>query len=136
MNYVLDTSALMRLFIPDGDLPEGLSAAVAGAERGNDTLLAPELVFAEAGQVLHKKRLAGVLTDEELADIAAEIQSLPIRLYTHRGRLESACQLALDLDLTVYDALFLDLARSHAAHLITADTSLARAAGHLGLAAQ
>jgi len=128
LNYVVDTSALMRLFIPDGDLPDGLSSALAGAENGSDALLAPELVLAEAGQVLHKKRMAGILTDEELSEIAAGIQSLPIRLSTHKGRLTSACQLAQDLDLTVYDALFLDLARTHSASLITADQSLARAA--------
>jgi len=133
MTFVIDTSALLRLFIPDGALPDGLTAAVAGAERGDDVLLAPELVLAEAGQVLHKKRLAGVLTRGELAEIAAGIQSLPIRLSTHRGRLEDACELAHDLGLTVYDALFLDLARTHTARLITADESLAQAARQLDL---
>ncbi len=133
MNFVIDTSALMRLFIPDGDLPDRLGAAVAGAERGNDALLAPELVLAEAGQVLHKKRRNGLLTGEELDEIAAGIQALPLRLSTHRGRLAGACRLAFQLDLTVYDALFLDLAVSHSALLITADTALARAARRLGV---
>jgi len=133
MNLVIDTSALMRLFIPDGALPDGLTAAMAGVERGNDVLLAPELVLAEAGQVLHKKRSAGVLTHGELADIAEGIQSLPVRLFTHRGRLEHASELAHDLGLTVYDALFLDLARTHGARLITADESLTKAAHQLNL---
>jgi len=36
MNFVIDTSALMRLFIPDGALPDGLTAAMAGVERAHD----------------------------------------------------------------------------------------------------
>lgn len=133
MTFVIDTSALMRLFIPDGELPDGLTAAVAGAERGDDVLLAPELVLAEAGQVLHKKRQAGIVTEGELTEIVERVQSLPIRLATHRGRLEDACGLADDLGLTVYDALFLDLARTHSARLITADVSLAQAARQMNL---
>jgi len=133
MIFVIDTSALMRLFIPDGALPEGLTAAVAGAERGDDVLLAPELVLSEAGQVLHKKRRAGVVTLAELGEIAGGIQSLPIRLSTHHGRMEDACKLANDFHLTVYDALFLDLARTHSARLLTADESLAQAARQLNL---
>ena len=133
MNYVIDTSALMRLFLPDGPVPGGLAAAVAGAERGNDVLLSPELVLAEAGQVLHKKRSAGVLSVDELGQIAQAIGSLPIRLASHRGRLGQACALAHQCGLTVYDALFLDLARMHSALLITADESLAEAARELGL---
>ena len=133
MTFVIDTSALMRLFIPDGPLPDGLNAAVSGAERGESVLLAPELVLAEAGQVLHKKRLARLLTSDELAEIAAGIELMPLRLSTHQGRLASACQLASDLELTVYDSLFLDLARTHSARLITADEALARAARVMGL---
>jgi len=45
MNYVIDTSALMRLFKPDGAFPDSLTAAVAGVERSNDVLLAPELAL-------------------------------------------------------------------------------------------
>jgi len=133
MTFVIDTSALMRLFIPDGPLPDRLNAAVSSAERGDSVLLAPELVLAEAGQVLHKKRLADLLTDDELAEIAAAIDSLPLRLSTHRGRLAPACELASSLNLTVYDALFLDLARTHSAVLITADEALAGAARGMGL---
>ena len=58
---------------------------------------------------------------------------MPLRLSTHQGRLASACQLASDLELTVYDSLFLDLARTHSARLITADEALARAARVMGL---
>ena len=53
MTFVIDTSARLRLFIPDGPLPDGLNAAVSGAERGEFVLLAPELVLTEAGRIAY-----------------------------------------------------------------------------------
>ena len=63
MTFTIDTSALVRLYIPDGPIPEGLEMAMQNAERGNDSVIAPELILAECGQVLHKKRLQNILTN-------------------------------------------------------------------------
>lgn len=123
MNHVVDTSALMRLYIPDGPIPEGLESAFRNAERGNDSLIAPELMLAECGQVLHRKRMQNVLTDEELDALLNSILDLPIRLFAHGDLLRPACNLAAELSLTVYDGLFLALAKRHNAPLFTVDKS-------------
>jgi len=60
MTVVVDTSALLRLFIPDGPVPAGMESALRHAERGNNLLLAPELILAEAAQVLLKNRKRGL----------------------------------------------------------------------------
>jgi len=133
MNSVIDTSALMRLYIPDGPVPEGLETALQNAERGNDSLIAPELILAECGQVLHRKRTQKILTDEELNALLDSILDLPIRLFAHSDLLKSACDLAVELNLTVYDALFLALAKRHSAPLFTADGKLRHAADQLNL---
>ena len=90
MNHVVDTSAFMRLYIPDGPIPEGLESAFRNAERGNDSLIAPELILAECGQVLHKKRAQHALTDEELNALLNSILDLPIRLFAHGDLLTPA----------------------------------------------
>jgi hypothetical protein len=41
---VVDASALVRFFTGDGPIPEGLEAAIAQADRGDGSLLAPELI--------------------------------------------------------------------------------------------
>ncbi|MFM2152438.1 MAG: hypothetical protein RL199_873, partial [Pseudomonadota bacterium] len=41
--FVLDSSALLRLYLPDGPLPAGLESAVELAGRGDALLLAPQL---------------------------------------------------------------------------------------------
>ena len=132
MIWVVDTSALVRLFVPDGPVPETLERAIQSAERGEDALLAPDLVLAEAGQVLHKKRLARLLTEEEVETLVAHILALPLRITPHSDILASACTIASRQGLTVYDALFLALAEKHAARLITADSTLQAAADRMG----
>jgi hypothetical protein len=60
-----DTSALLRLFIPDGPIPEGLEERVTEAGRHEAVLLVPSMAFAGATQVLLKKERAGFLTTGE-----------------------------------------------------------------------
>ena len=133
MIYVIDTSALMRFFIPDGPLPVSLEPALRNAAKGEASLIAPELILAESGQVLHKKRRQKLLEADELDALLDSLLDLPIQLYGHRNLLRSACALATESGLTVYDALFLALAIRHNASLITADDVLRRAADQLDL---
>ena len=121
---VVDTSALVRLYVPDGPVPEGLEEALESAWRGDVLLLAPELLLAEVGQVLRKKERAGVLTREECDEILDAVLALPLEVLPHRPLLVDALALARETGLTVYDALFLVLARSRGADLISADMQL------------
>ncbi|MBW2220154.1 MAG: hypothetical protein JRF40_11780 [Deltaproteobacteria bacterium] len=52
---VIDTSALIRLFIPDGPIPEGFEKFFRGVERGNNRAIAPELLLVESANVLDRK---------------------------------------------------------------------------------
>ena len=124
---VLDSSAVIRLFIPDGPIPEGLEQFLKGAETGNNIALAPELMLAETANVLHKKSLRDEITDDEGDQLLILIQRLPIRLVSHKELVEGAVQLARDHSLSVYDALFLELARQHNGRLFTGDLELEKA---------
>jgi predicted nucleic acid-binding protein len=124
---VLDTSALVRLYIPDGPVPEGVEAALDGAWRGDEVLLVPELALAEAAQVLLKKEQGGLLSADEARGILEEILTLPLQVVGHADLISSAASLARRLALTVYDALFLALALERGAPLFTGDQTLAAA---------
>jgi predicted nucleic acid-binding protein len=123
-NIVLDTSALVRFYIPDGPLPESLEKAVGAAWGGETMLLAPELALAEAAQVLRKKQAAGALIPSEADEILTAVMGLPIEFIRHDKLVTDAVTLARRHDVTVYDALFLALARKEHADLITADDRL------------
>ncbi|WP_422732660.1 type II toxin-antitoxin system VapC family toxin [Methylomarinovum tepidoasis] len=60
------------------------------------------------------------------------IQSLPIRLVGHRELIGGAMRLARKRRLSVYDALFLELAYQTGGHLFTCDQKLQKAAAAIG----
>lgn len=133
MTAVVDTSAFLRLFLPDGAIPEGLDVFMRGVERGENLAIAPELMLAEAANVAVKKQRQGVLSSAEAAELVRLMRGMPVRYMSHGDLVVPAAAAAADLGLTVYDSLFLVLARQKAARLFTADDRLARVAGKFGL---
>jgi predicted nucleic acid-binding protein len=128
---VVDTSALIRLFIPDGPMAEGFDDFLRGVERGINTAIAPELLLAEAANVINKKQISGELSGEESLRLLADLLSVPIRLFSHRPLLLPAFELASQYQLTVYDTLYLALAKEHGAVIFTADSKLIKTATDL-----
>ena len=134
MIWVIDTSALIRLFVPDGPVPPEAEAALNRAASGTDSMLAPQLLLAEAANVLLRKSRRGELSAQELQEILQVIVALPIRLVEHGFLLQPAIALAQSHNLSAYDALYLALAEHHGARLVTCDDALAKVAHGLGLA--
>ncbi len=121
---VLDTSAIIRLYVPDGVVPKGLADDLDGAASGDVALLVPELALAEVGQVLKKKERAGFLTAAESDEILDAILGLPLDIVGHRDILRTAVDVSRSRGLTVYDALFLALALDRKAELVSGDKRL------------
>ena len=134
MMWVIDTSALIRLFVPDGPLHPEVEPAFNRAASGVDLLLAPHLILAEVASVLLRKRRRGELSAQEFLDLLQSIESLPIRLFEHGPLLLPTCALAETHGLSAYDALYLALAERHSARLITSDETLDKVARSIGLA--
>ena len=121
---VIDTSALIRLYVPDGHCPDFLEEFINSAYKMEATLIMPELALAEAGQVLWKKEKKKYLTQAEVDEIISAILELPIEVVSHYDYLEDAISLARLHYLTVYDALFLAVAFRKGGELITVDEKL------------
>ena len=130
---VVDTSALIRLFIPDGELPSDFEEFIRGVERDLKTAIAPELLLVEAASVLNKKQKSGELSEDESDQLLADILSLPIRLFPHRPLLSRAFELARKYNATVYDTLYLALAEEHNAVIFSADYKMLKTAAILRL---
>lgn len=130
---VLDCSALLRAYVPDGPLPTGLEEALEASHMGEVALFVPEILLAEAAQVLWKKERAGLLTPDESDTVWQAILMLPLEITPHRDLLAGARDLARQTRLTIYDALYLALSWQMGAPLLTADTALAKAATSLAL---
>jgi predicted nucleic acid-binding protein len=130
---VVDTSALIRLFVPDGPVPQGLEAFFRKVAMGLGRALAPELLAAEAANVILKKLQRGELAMDEARSLLKDVMVMPIELRPHMPLLESAFILASEQKLSAYDALFLALALEQNATFYTADDQLAGAAEVLHL---
>ena len=130
---VLDTSALMRLFIPDGAIPDGLDQLILDSEKDEVELMAPSLIIIESAQVLFKKWSQELLTKDEAETLFEDIRSLPIRLFEPAEFIKSALDIAMAQNITVYDALFVSVAQYYSATLITVDNKLKKTAIKLKL---
>ncbi|OGS97968.1 MAG: hypothetical protein A3F73_01155 [Gallionellales bacterium RIFCSPLOWO2_12_FULL_59_22] len=134
MMWVIDTSALIRLFVPDGPIHPEVETALNHATSGDAVVFAPHLILVEAANVLLRKRRRGELTVQELGELLLAVKSLPIRLCEHETLLLPACGLAETYNLSAYDALYLALAEQHGARLLTNDDALDKVARKIGLA--
>jgi predicted nucleic acid-binding protein len=130
--YVLDASAWLRLFLGDGPAVPGLTEAALMVERGSAAFIAPELVVIEVAHALIRKVRLNLISLEEQQQIWLDMRSMPMELCGTEQHVESAIQLALTHNLSVYDALYLALAFNVGATLFTADTKLASVARTVG----
>jgi predicted nucleic acid-binding protein len=128
---VPDASVAVKWLVPEAGSAaalELLESAVSGAAR----LVVPDLWWAEVANTLWKKtRRAppGRLTQERAARTLERFLTLPVATRMHTDLLPRAFVLAVRSGITVYDAMYVALAESEDAVLITADGGLARAVG-------
>ncbi len=130
---VIDTSALIRLFIPDGPIPEGFEEFLSGVERGNNTAIAPELLLVESANVLNRKRKMNEITETESIQLLSDVLSMPIRYFSHGPLISVAFDLAIEHGVTLYDAAYLSLASEQGARLFSADAEMNKIAHEIHL---
>lgn len=130
---VVDTSALIRLFVPDGLLPNGFEEFLRGVERGLNTAIAPELLLAEAANVINKMRKSGEIDDSEGDRLLDDLLLVPVRLLSHRPVILRSFDLARQYGVSIYDTLYLALAENHGAVIFSADRKLLKIAIQLKL---
>ena len=130
---VVDTSALIRVFIPNGPLPDDFDEFLRGIERDRNIAIAPELLLAEVANVINQKRKSKELSDDESDQLLSDVLSVPIRIFPHQPIIRKAFEMAREHNLTVYDTLFLALAEVHGAVIFSADRKVLNAASRLRL---
>ena len=124
MNLVIDASVLIKFYVPEilSDRAERLLAKLGNMDID---LLAPDLIYPEAGNTLWKKQRMKELTRSEVEEITDAILSLPLKIEASKSLLPLAVELATTYGITVYDALYISLTKVYETTLITADRKLA-----------
>ena len=113
---VIDASVAVKWFLPEPHAP-----AARRVLSGRRTLLAPDLIWAEVGNVLWKRVQRAELTREAAEQILRDFKRFPLQTYAAKTLLEPAWILAAQYRISVYDGLYLALAVSRHCALLTAD---------------
>lgn len=129
---VLDASVLAKLFFA-----ERYSDTCAALVGRASELHAPDLIWAEVGNVVWKRCRRGEVSAEDAAALIDDLLRTPILACPSHELLADAFTLADALGRTVYDCLYVALAVRRKAVLVTDDQRLANAlakspiAGHI-----
>ncbi|HEX3600321.1 MAG TPA: type II toxin-antitoxin system VapC family toxin [Lacipirellulaceae bacterium] len=121
-NVVIDASALIKLYINEVGSPE-----VERAVKAADSILAPDLLLAETGNILWKYVHRSELFAADANKVLGDILQMPIQLTASSELIEPALNIAIETNRTVYDSIYLALAIQSASILITADERLVNA---------
>lgn len=125
---VVDTSVVVKWFIAEVNSAEALRI-YSKFQTGEMTLLAPDLIHAEVGNVIWRKQMFEGMTPSDAQIILADFQSVRIKLTSDANLLDEAYQLAVTHQCTVYDAMFLALSMREGCQFVTADEKLASKIG-------
>ena len=116
--YVVDASVAVKWLVT-----EPLSDEAATLLDPGVTLLAPDLLFAEAASALSAKFRRGEMDREELAETVNLLRAAPVATpLSMRQLAASSARLAADLGHSVYDCFYLALAIAEDFPVVTADT--------------
>lgn len=93
-----------------------------------ETLHAPHILDLEVAQVLRRYCVSGAMKTERGLEALVDLADLPITRYPHDIFLPRIWELRHNM--TAYDAVYVALAETLSASLLTRDTRLASASGH------
>jgi Predicted nucleic acid-binding protein, contains PIN domain len=113
---VVDASVAVKWFVP-----EIHSTAASLLLDPEIALYAPDLIGPELGNIVWKKVRREEIGRAEAAEIMNAFAKLPFEIRPSSTLLPAAFELAIALDRTVYDSLYLALAVAEDCALITAD---------------
>lgn len=116
---IVDASVAIKWFVPEVHA----KAAVRVLDE-KFKLLAPDLIFAEFGNILWKKCRLKELTLPIAKAILDDFKRVPLVLRTNENLLNEAWQIATQYNCTVYDSLYVAMAKIEQGILITADKAL------------
>jgi predicted nucleic acid-binding protein len=116
---VVDSSVAVKWFVPEELSIEARRLLIATYE-----LVAPDLLWAEMGNVLRKKHRRGEIDEDTAVRLLRDFSRIPIQFHAAERWAEAALELGIRHGVTVYDALYLALAAGNECRLVTADRRL------------
>lgn len=115
-SYVVDASVAVKWYFPEIHSDQAATLLVP-----DNTLWAPDLIFAEVGNVCWKRLQRQELDPDQASAVVQDFLASPLRIESHARLLNHAWAIAVEHGRSVYDSLYLALAHQINALLVTAD---------------
>ena len=125
---VVDASVAIKWFIPE-PLSVAARRILDDYQAGTLSLLAPDLINAEVGNIVWKKQAFQGLDADDARTVINEFRKLAIFVTPSRDLLEDAYDLAVTHGRSEYDSLYLALSIREGCQFVTADERLVNAVG-------
>jgi predicted nucleic acid-binding protein len=119
--WVVDASVVVKWYVPEEDHAAALELREPGVK-----LAVPDLMFAEAANILWKLARRGAMDPRRAVAIVEEIVASPFIIHSNESLARDALDLALATGLSAYDASYVALATRLNVRCITADQKLVR----------
>ncbi len=132
MDLVVDASAAVAWFLPDEFDKEAAALLDSVVTHG---ALVPALWIVEMQNALRNAHRRGRVNADGAQDILAQLVRLPLRVVDagERPTFYGAFALAVEHDLSVYDAVYLDVALRYRARLASRDERILAVAKSIGI---
>ena len=117
--FVVDASVAVKWLVP-----EVHADAARRILNPDNELLAPDLIWAEVGNVIWKKWRRGEVPGHAAGDLLQDFHRYPVQTFASHALMTTAWDLAERYSRSFYDSLYLALAASAECPLVTADLKL------------
>jgi predicted nucleic acid-binding protein len=123
---VVDSSVVIKWFVVEPYLTEA-RRILNDYQAGVLTLLAPDLLYAEVGNIVWKKHIFQGMTAVDAQLVVDTFRTMTFVQTSTAALLDSAYLLAVIHRRTVYDMLYVALSAQEACQFVTADEKLVNA---------
>jgi len=120
ISLALDASAIAKWFVEEDESRE-MRRIRDLYLNGKAAIYVPSLLFVELANAL---RHVGGLTSADIANAIEALKSLRLNVISDLEILDRAIEIAFNYDITVYDAIYVALAKATSSRLITYDKEL------------
>ena len=127
--YVVDTSVAAKWFLEEAD-----TAAARRLLNEQDRLHAPDFFLIEFDRVVSKRVQRNEITVSEGHTIRLTLRRFPVKTHPFQPLLDLAYEIAVGNRQSLYDCLYVALAASLEAPMVTADRRLLKRLGGSALA--
>jgi predicted nucleic acid-binding protein len=126
LKCVLDTSVCIKYFIADPLSPKVIEL-FAHLSYSQTEMFVPDLFYIECANVFLKYVRANMYTSAEVQADLATLKNLPLQAISTADLMEDAANIALNYNISAYDACYVALSQQTRTILLTLDKKLVKA---------